>query len=76
MFIGLTLKRDNPLFRANSIHTPWYLSTTVVTQANNSGCAVNGVHRFVLLENWYLVFESYSEQDRKSIFVQCSCFHM
>jgi hypothetical protein len=76
MFIGLTIKSDSPLVRANSIHTPLNYSTTVVTMANNSGCAVRSVFRFLLLEHWHRVFQAYSEQDCKNIFVLCSCVHM
>ena len=72
MFIGLTLKRDNPLVRASSIRTSWSFSTTVVTMANNSGYAVRSVYRFILLENWHRVFQAYSEQDCKNTFVLCS----
>jgi len=77
MFFGLTFKRDNPLVRANSIHTPWCFSTTVVTLVNNSGCAVCSAYRFLLLQNCHRVYESYNTgQECKNTFVLCSCFHM
>jgi hypothetical protein len=76
MFIGSTLKRDNSVARASSIHMPWSFSTTVVTLANNSGYAVCSVYRFILLENWHRVFQAYSEQDCNNMFVLSSCVRM
>jgi hypothetical protein len=69
MFIGLIPQRDNPLVRANSTHRLWCFSTTVVTMANSSGCADRSVYRSLLLHYWHRVFESYSEQDCKNVFL-------